>query len=355
MNATLALPSTEEEIWRYSRIGELDLTQFVPGTVRTVISGGSAFASHSSRAGIAMTTPADVFAEMNLASGVETTFVLPKGVYSDEVIEVTHYLESDGIVALPRLVIDTEGDGEITVVERFVSDDSVRSLVCPVLEVRASAGATVNYVGINQLGLRTWMIGHQQTAGYRDSNTRLNTVALGGDYARVRAEARLVESGANAQQLALYFASGTQMHDFRTLQRHEAPRTYSDLLFKGAIGGSARSVYTGLIRIEKNAAKSEAFQTNRNLTLGAGAWAESVPNLEIETNEVKCSHASTVGSIDEDQRFYLESRGVPPEVAERLVVFGFFKDVLERLPRRIDTSDLEAQIAEKLRKEGALS
>jgi Fe-S cluster assembly protein SufD len=326
--------NAEEEIWRYSRIGELDMSQFVHGTVRTVIARGDAFLSSASRAGVAMTTPADVFAEMNLASGVETTFVLPKGVYSDDVIEVTHYVETDGIVAFPRLVIDTEGDGEITVVERFVSDDAVRSLVCPVLEVRASAGATVNY------------------AGYRDSNTRLNTIALGGDYARVRAEARLVESGANAQQLALYFASGTQMHDFRTLQRHEAPRTYSDLLFKGAIGGSARSVYTGLIRIEKNAAKSEAFQTNRNLTLGAGAWAESVPNLEIETNEVKCSHASTVGSIDEDQRFYLESRGVPPEVAERLVVFGFFKDVLERLPRRIDTADLEAQIADKLRKEG---
>jgi len=351
MNATLALPSTEEEIWRYSRIGELDLSQFTPGTVRTVITRGDAFLSSSSRAGIAMATPADVFAEMNLASGVETTFVLPKGVYSDDVIEVTHFVESDGIVAFPRLVIDTEGDGEITVVERFISNDSIRSLVCPVLEVRASAGATVNYVGINQLGLRTWMIGHQQTAGYRDSNTRLNTIALGGDYARVRAEARLVESGANAQQLALYFASGTQMHDFRTLQRHEAPRTYSDLLFKGAIGGSARSVYTGLIRIEKNAAKSEAFQTNRNLTLGAGAWAESVPNLEIETNEVKCSHASTVGSIDEDQRFYLESRGIPPQVAERLVVLGFFDDVLAQLPVGALRDELRARVAAKL--EGA--
>jgi Fe-S cluster assembly protein SufD len=168
----------------------------------------------------------------------------------------------------------------------------------------------------------------------------------------VRAEVRLVETGASAQQLALYFASGTQMHDFRTLQRHEAPRTHSDLLFKGAVGGSARSVYTGLIRIEKNAAKSEAFQTNRNLTLGDGAWAESVPNLEIETNEVKCSHASTVGSIDEDQRFYLESRGISPEVAERLVVFGFFKDVLDRLPLLVETEALEREIADKLSREG---
>ena len=126
----------------------------------------------------------------------------------------------------------------------------------------------------------------------------------------------------------------------------------SDLLFKGAVGGSARSVYTGLIHIGKNAAHSEAFQTNRNLTLGEGAWAESVPNLEIETNEVKCSHASTVGSIDDEQRFYLESRGVPPEVAERLIVFGFFNDVLDRLPKGVDTEPLRRAVSEKLAKEG---
>lgn len=352
MTTTLALPSTDEEIWRYSRIGELDLSAYAHGAVRTEVKNADGLLSTQARAGVAMNQPADVFAQMNFDNGTEITLVVPKGVAHSGVVEVTHYVESTGIIAFPRLVIDAETQSEVTVVERFVSANDVRSLVCPVVEVRAAAGANVNYVAMNQLGLSTWMIGHQHSAGYRDSTTRLNTVALGGDYARVRAEVRLVETGASAQQLALYFASGTQMHDFRTLQRHEAPRTYSDLLFKGAVGGSARSVYTGLIRIEKDAAKSEAFQTNRNLTLGDGAWAESVPNLEIETNEVKCSHASTVGSIDEDQRFYLESRGIAPEVAERLVVFGFFKDVLERLPQHVDTSDLEQEIAEKLRREG---
>ena len=353
MTTTLALPSTDEEIWRYSRIGELDLSAYTQGVVRTEVKNAEGVLTTQSRAGIAMSEAPDVFAQMNFDNGTEITLVVPKGVAHAGVVEVTHHVETSGVLAFPRLVIDAESHSEVTVVERFVSADGVRSLVCPVVEVRAAAGAHVNYVAMNQLGLSTWMIGHQYSAGYRDSTTRLNTVALGGDYARVRAEVRLVETGASAQQLALYFASGTQMHDFRTLQKHEAPRTYSDLLFKGAVGGSARSVYTGLIRIEKDAAKSEAFQTNRNLTLGDGAWAESVPNLEIETNEVKCSHASTVGSIDEDQRFYLESRGIAPEVAERLVVFGFFKDVLDRLPQHVDTSDLENEIAEKLRREGA--
>lgn len=353
MSTTLALPSTDEEIWRYSRIGELDLSAYTPGVVRTEVKNADGLISTSILTGVAMTQAPDVFAQMNIDSGVEVALVVPKGLAHQQVVEVTHYVESSGVLAFPRLVIDAQEQSEITVVERFVSSDDVQSLVCPVLEVRTAAGAHVNYVAMNQLGLKAWLIGHQYSAGYRDSSTCLNTVALGGDYARVRAEVRLVETGASAQQLALYFASGTQMHDFRTLQRHEAPRTYSDLLFKGAVGGSARSVYTGLIRIEKNAAKSEAFQTNRNLTLGDGAWAESVPNLEIETNEVKCSHASTVGSIDEDQRFYLESRGISPEVAERLVVFGFFKDVLDRLPQHVETSDLEKEIAEKLHREGA--
>lgn len=142
----------------------------------------------------------------------------------------------------------------------------------------------------------------------------------------------MVGQGATTKQVALYYADGTQMHDFRTLQDHIAPKTYSDLLFKGAVQDTAKSVYTGLIRIREEARGSVAYQTNRNLTLSEGAWAESVPNLDIKTNDVKCSHASTVGPIDEEQRFYLESRGIPPQVAERLVVLGFFDDVLSLLP-----------------------
>jgi len=112
----------------------------------------------------------------------------------------------------------------------------------------------------------------------------------------------------------------------------------------------AKSVYTGLIKIRHDAKGSQAFQTNRNLTLSSGAWAESVPNLDIETNDVKCSHASTVGPIDEEQRFYLESRGIPPEIAERLVVLGFFDEVLEQLPVGPLAAQLREQVGAKLRR-----
>jgi Fe-S cluster assembly protein SufD len=138
------------------------------------------------------------------------------------------------------------------------------------------------------------------------------------------------------------------MHDFRTTQDHDAPNTNSDLLFKGAVQDHAASVYTGLIKIREHANGTVAFQTNRNLTLSDGAWAESVPNLDIRTNDVKCSHASTVGPIDEDQRFYLESRGVQPEIAERLVVLGFFDEVLSQLPAHDLAVELRARVAAKL-------
>ena len=138
------------------------------------------------------------------------------------------------------------------------------------------------------------------------------------------------------------------MHDFRTLQDHLAPKTTSDLLFKGAMQGHAKSVYTGLIHIGKDAKGSSAFQTNRNIKLSEGAWAESVPNLDIENNDVHCSHASAVGPVDEEQRFYLESRGIPSGVAERLIVIGFFDEVLAQLPAQAWRPGLRAEIIAKL-------
>ena len=138
--------------------------------------------------------------------------------------------------------------------------------------------------------------------------------------------------GGESDLTAVYFGDGNQMLDFRTLQDHVAPHTRSDLLFKGAVEDHAQSVYSGLIRIRPGAQHSRAYQTNRNLVLTEGAEAMSVPNLEIEADDVQCSHASTVGPIDDDQLYYLATRGVPPDEAERLIVLGFFDDVFERLP-----------------------
>jgi Fe-S cluster assembly protein SufD len=344
------LPSPELEVWRYSRIAELDLASYVPGTVTTTVTGADSLVDSPERTAelVASMTAHDVFDELSAEYHRTVALHVPAGKVLAEPIVVTHHVSGDGVASFPRLVVEGGADSEFTVVERFESDPGVRALVVPRLVLHASQAARVTYIGVNLLDTTVWSLAHQQATGERDSTTLLATVALGGDYARVRTDARVVGQGATTKQVALYYADGHQMHDFRTLQDHVAPKTYSDLLFKGAVQNTAKSVYTGLIRIGEEAKGSVAYQTNRNLTLSEGAWAESVPNLDIRTNDVKCSHASTVGPIDAEQRFYLESRGIPPEVAERLVVLGFFDDVLAALPVGSLRPELRAKVAAKL-------
>ena len=344
--AAAPLPTPQQEIWRYSRIGELRLDSYRYGTLSTTITGAESVLVDD--ATIDAESELDLFAELNRAFMAPIHIRVPRGNVLEQPIVITHTLRADGTACFPRLVIDAEADSEVTVIELFVSDESVTGIIMPVLQVRAQQAARVKYLSVNELGSKVWQIANQQAVGDRDSNTLLSTVALGGDYARVRTHARLVGQGGSTRQVALYFADGTQTHDFRTTQEHIAPKTTSDLLFKGAVNDQARSVYTGLIKIGPNARGAQAFQTNRNLTLSDGAWAESVPNLEIETNDVKCSHASTVGPIDEEQRFYLESRGIQPDIAERLVVLGFFDEVLGQLPVGSHAPELRERISAKL-------
>lgn len=348
--AAAPVPTPEQEVWRYSRIDELDLDRFHPVPATTSVRGANRYLAD--RHELETSVVHDVFDELSAAFYTETVLSIPRNTHVPETIMVTHTTHGSDEASFPRLVIDVGENSEVTVVERFMSDGTGSALTVPRLFVRTQQAARLTYLAINELDTAVWQLGHQQAVGDRDSTTLLATVALGGEYARVRTDARVVGQGASTRQIALYYADDTQMHDFRTLQDHVAPRTTSDLLFKGAVQDTARSVYTGLIRIGHEAKGSVAYQTNRNLTLSAGAWAESVPNLEIETNDVKCSHASTIGPIDEEQRFYLESRGIPPETAERLVVLGFFDEVLTQLPAGPLATELRQQVATKLNRRG---
>lgn len=349
-------PTTADELWRYSRIDDLDLTAFAPRPSVTCVTGaGDALVPTGDLAAIPTVIDGDrpdVFAELNAAFMTPVVIRIPAGHVATEPIIVTHEIGGAGVAVFPRLVVDAGADSEVTVIERFVAadpDGRDATLVVPVLQLRAGPAARVQYLGVNELDEATWQIGHQQAVGDRDSTVTLATVALGGAYARVRTDARVAGPGGSTRQVALYFAGGDQMHDFRTIQDHDAPHTTSDLLFKGVVQDRSRSVYTGLIKIRPHARGTAAFQTNRNLTLGAGAWAESVPNLQIETNDVRCSHASTVGPIDPEHRFYLESRGIPTQIAERLIVLGFFDEVLDQLPASPElAADLRARVSAKL-------
>ena len=254
-----------------------------------------------------------------------------------------------GTAVFPRTVIRAGAGAEAGVIELVVDADTglladvptdwspapaspVERLVVPVTEIQVDDGASLSYVSIQSLGSATWELAHQASTIGAHATLSSYAVALGGSYARLRTDSALVgDSGASSLRAA-FIGRDDQMLDFRTLQDHRAPRTTSDLLFMGAVADTSHSVYSGLIRIRRGAVKSDAVQTNHNLVLDEGAHADSVPNLDIEENDVKCSHGSTVGPVDEDQRYYLESRGVEPERAEQLIVAGFFESIADQVP-----------------------
>jgi Fe-S cluster assembly protein SufD len=246
-------------------------------------------------------------------------------------VVVVHVTDGAGVAAFPHLVVRAGADSEVSVLEVQASGAD-RALVVPVTEILAGQAARVGHVTVQQLGMATWQLGVQVSQVEAAATLRTTSVGFGGDYARLRTDCRMVGRGATGELDAIYFGEGDQTLDFRTFQEHIAPECTSNLLFKGAGGGRSRSVYTGLIRVGRDARGTNAFQTNRNVKLSDQAWAESIPNLVIENNDVRCSHASAVGPIDEEQRFYLESRGLPTDVAERLIVGGFFGEVLAKLP-----------------------
>jgi Fe-S cluster assembly protein SufD len=207
-----------------------------------------------------------------------------------------------------------------------------RALVVPVTELVLGAGASLAYLGLQALAGDVWSLATQVSSLGADASLSSFAVAVGAGYGRLRTDSVLAGPGGSSRLRAAFVGSGDQMLDFRTMQDHAAARTTSDLLFKGALSGRAHSVYSGLIRIRRGAVRSDARQTNHNLVLDEGAHADSVPNLDIEENDVRCSHASTVGPVDEDQRYYLESRGIDPARAEELIVAGFFDDIADEVP-----------------------
>jgi Fe-S cluster assembly protein SufD len=290
----------------------------------------------------------DAFTELNTAflPGAAVVRVAP-GVAVEQPVLVLHWVTGERTASFPRTIVHAGSDSEVTVIEYQASAD-VDALVDPVVELVLADASRVRYLNVQDLGPRVWQVGYQASRVGRDATLRSSVVALGGDYARVRTDSVITDKGGSSYLTAVYFADGDRMHDFRTLQDHAGPSSTSDLLFKGAVQDRGHSVYSGLIRVQKEARGTNAFQTNRNIVLSEGADAKSVPNLEIETDDVRCSHASAVGPIDEEQLYYLESRGVPPDAAQRLIVLGFFGEVLDRLPSRRLVASIRGAVAERV-------
>ncbi|HUI02969.1 MAG TPA: SufD family Fe-S cluster assembly protein [Acidimicrobiales bacterium] len=377
-----ALPTEDEEVWRYSGINGFDLDAYRPappadgpgdalararrvaaafgpaaalvvtvnGSVVALERGPSApdeltvSAAPGAAAEVAgalgsLAPARDAFGHLHDAFLADVVAVEAprKAVVADPVV-VVHLVEprpGGGVAAFPHTLVRLGTSAEAGVIEVLASavdGEAAPALALPVTELEVSDDAHLRYANLQTLDAGATAIAVQASRVGQGAGLRSFTAGLGGRYARVRTDSDLVGTGGHTSLLAAYLGTGSQRHDFRTLQDHHAGRTESELLFKGAVADTARSVYSGLIRIRHGARGANAFQTNHNLVLSEGAHADSVPNLDIDENDVRCSHASTVGPIDEEQRYYLETRGIEPEVAERLIVLGFFADLAGRAP-----------------------
>ena len=358
------LPQVSDEVWRYAPLGDLELDRFAvadqplkgedsnfakelcrrAGMVVRVTDGFcvdnsspidgvtvDVDESSTSLSGDILSThyENDTFSLLNAALSPATTVIrIAAGTIVEKPIVVLNV--TNGSSSFPRTHIELGRGANATVVEYF--EGGTNALVVPLSEYQIGENAGLQLITYQRLAPSAWHVA--RTTGFlgRDARLRQAVIGMGGHYNRSRNDAQMLGLGSENELRTTFLGSGSQVHDFRTHQLHVAGRSHSTLLSKGAVADDSRSVYTGLIEIEKGAKRTDARQTNHNLLLSPTAHADSVPNLDIKENDVMCAHASSVGPLDELQRWYIESRGVSRDDAERLMIQGFFNEMLVALP-----------------------
>ncbi len=277
-----------------------------------------------------------------------TFLYVPDGVEIKLPLQTLTYLDTDGAAVFPHTLIVVGAGASVTFIDRYASPDLTHAFSNAVTEIVVGDGANVRYASIQDWGSGVTHLGVQRATVGRDATIRTLAIGFGADLARAEAETVLAAPGGFSEMLGVFFADGDQHFDHRSLQDHVAPQCTSDLLYKGALRDRSRAVYSGWVHVRKDAQKTNAMQTNRNIVLSEHAKADSIPNLEIEANDVRCGHAASVGPVDEDTIFYLQSRGIPREDAERLIVTGFFQEVLDRVTIDEVREGAETAIADEL-------
>ncbi len=272
------------------------------------------------------------YTALNSALWENGTFVyVPKNVEVELPLGAFTTADNGGIgVGRTLIVVDT--NARLTYLDEFTSDPfDERLFFDAATEIVLNDGANLRYVSLQNWSRNVAHMNKMRAHLGRDSRLESVTVSLGADAARAEVESQLFGPGSESEMLGLYFADEGQHFNQYTLQHHSTERGFSDVLFKGAVRDASQAVYSGLIVVDPDAQKTDAYQTNRNLLLDDGSEVVSIPQLEIAANDVKCSHGSTTGPVPEDQRFYLMSRGLTPEVAEHVLVTGFLYEVMSRV------------------------
>jgi Fe-S cluster assembly protein SufD len=236
-------------------------------------------------------------------------------------------------VSLPfwRLLVIADEGSRFSLVEEYASAAEGEAYSNAIVELFVEQGAKLEYVSLQNLSRETWHFASHHARVERDAELDWVAGGFGSKKGKTRIQNDLAGPGATSRVTGAYFADGTQHLDYDTFQEHIAPSTTSDFAFKGGLRDRATTVWRGMIRVEKDAQKTNAYQENRNLMLSETAHADSIPGLEILANDVRCTHGATLGQVDREQLFYLMARGLSRAEAERLIVRGFFQDVLDRI------------------------
>jgi Fe-S cluster assembly protein SufD len=396
--SALPTPTRKDQAWRFSNVGALDLTPYRFGAApsedeqaeilerSTALNGKAgrlifsndqlverdALSESLRKAGVIfqpleraliehedlvrkhfMAQPAALgstkFAALHRAQVRAGAFVyVPRGVELELPIEIFHWLTGENAAVFPHLLLVADEMAKVTVLEHFRSfDKTAHGFACGVNDLIAGRGATVKYVCAQRWNENVTALQINATTVERDASAMSLNLHLGGNYSRFESLSRLVGEGARSDLLAVAIAHEKQEFDARTLQDHVSPHTASDLLYKNALTDRARTTFGGLIRVEPHAHFTDAYQKVRNLLLSDDAEANSMPGLEILADNVRCTHGATSGQIDEEELFYLRTRGIPVKTAQRLIVTGFLNEVIQRLDQDMIAAHLDRLIEEK--------
>jgi Fe-S cluster assembly protein SufD len=376
----LPIPDTTEEHWRFTDLRDFDPDSFghASGTVpetrpaETMVDLDVAGLATITEAGVTIERVPDgvtfapldesherlyslvgwdeKFAAHNAAVWEHGLLVhVPKGVLLDKPLYVRIESTTDNAALFWRLLVIADPGARFTLVEEVVSSSpELHAYTNEAVEIFVEDGAKLEYVSLQNLSTETWHFASHHARVERDAELDWVTGGFGSKKGKVRIQNDLAGQGATSRVTGAYFTDGEQHLDYDTFQEHIAPNTTSDFAFKGALRDKSTAVWRGMIRVERNAQKTNAYQENRNLMLSPTTHAVPIPGLEILANDVRCTHGATVGRVDREQLFYLMSRGLSHSEAERLIVRGFFEDVLARVElepvREALAAALEARI-----------
>jgi Fe-S cluster assembly protein SufD len=278
-----------------------------------------------------------------------TFLYVPKGVSVELPFRSFAISETPGSALFTHSLVVVEEGAEAFFVDAFQSETfEEASFASSVVELILRDDAKLRYVQVQDWGRHIWNFMTERNVLGRDAELKSLQVTLGSKFTKNSIGSHLRGENGLAEMLGIYFGDGDQFFDHHTWQLHESPYATSDLEFKGALKESARSVYSGLIKVEEGAQRTDAYQQNRNIVLSRTARADSIPNLEIAANDVRCTHGATVSQVEDEHMFYLESRGIPRAEAQKLIVEGFFRPVIDRIPVEEIQDFLQGAIAAKV-------